>query len=279
MVPEFNALAHSYDATFSHTAIGRLQRERVWHYAGSLFHRDWAKKPAQSVLELNCGTGEDAIWLAKQGFQVLATDSSPEMVAVAKAKIALAGLSAKVRVAICPFEALEHLPEGNFDLIFSNFGGLNCVSPEALGKLGPILAQKLQPGGKFIAVVMSRFSWWETLYFLLKRQPQKAFRRLRRGSVEAHLDAQTTIPTWYYSPQEFQKQLQFKGKCLSVKPIGFWLPPSYLNPFFEKHPRLLSFLNFLEKKCTPTWLAAAGDHFYVCLERTAEKDSRSSNLN
>lgn len=277
MVPEFNAVAQSYDATFSHTAIGCMQRERVWHYAGSLFNRKSAEKTALAVLELNCGTGEDAIWFAKQGFQVLATDYAPEMVAVAKAKIALAGLSGKVRVAVCPFEALEHLPEGNFDLIFSNFGGLNCVSPEILGKLGPLFTQKLLPGGKFIAVVMSRFSWWETLYFLLKKQPKKAFRRLHHKPVKARLDAQTTIATWYYSPQEFQKLLQFKGKCLSVKPIGLWLPPSYLNPFFEKRPRLLGFLNFLEKRCTPSWLAAAGDHFYVCLERTAEKDSRESN--
>jgi len=273
MVPEFNSVAQSYDATFSHTAVGRLQRERVWHYTGILFSQDSAEKAPGTVLELNCGTGEDAIWLAKQGFQVLATDSSPEMVSVAKAKIELAGLSGKVRVAVCPFEALEHLPEGNFDLIFSDFGGLNCVSPETLGELGPLFAQKLRPGGKFIAVVMSRFSGWETLYFFLKKQPRKAFRRLQSKPVEARLDAQTTIQTWYYSPKEFQKRLQFRGKCLFVKPIGLWLPPSYLDPFFEKHPCWLEWLSFLEKKWAPAWLAGAGDHFYVCLERAEEKDS------
>lgn len=273
MSPEFNAIAHSYDATFSQTAVGRLQRERVWHFTSRFFQRESAEKATGNLLELNCGTGEDAIWLANLGFQVLATDSSPEMLSVAKAKIERAGLTAKAQVALCPFAEVAHLPEGNFDLIFSNFGGLNCVSPEALGKLGPIFAQKLQPGGKFIAVVMSRFSWWETLYFFLKKQPRKAFRRLQSNPVEARLDAQTTIQTWYYSPMEFQKRLQFRGKCLFVKPIGLWLPPSYLDPFFEKHPRWLEFLNFLERNCAPTWLAGAGDHFYVCLERAEEKDS------
>ncbi len=287
----FDTVAHEYDAAFSHTAVGRLLRERVWAIGSTAFRPsgEGAFTPLNDIfsavngtvpdginavlpqaLELNCGTGEDAIWLARQGWRVLATDISAKMVALAKAKIEQAGLAEKASAKVCSFAEVGQLPERNFDLIFSNFGGLNCVSPEELEKLGAVFFQKLKPGGKFVAVVMGRFCWWESLYFLLKMKPREAFRRFGKRPLEARLDAQTTVPTWYYSPSEFQNLLQFNSQRSKVRPIGFWLPPSYLNPFFEKRPRLLGFLNFLEKNCTPSWLTFAADHFLICLENNLQ---------
>lgn len=264
MPQEFDSVAQEYDSTFSQTAVGRLLRERVWdHIRGTT-----SSRTTNMVLELNCGTGEDAIWMAKQGWQVLATDASPEMIAVARAKVAVELPENSIQFQTCPFAEIANLPEGDFDLIFSNFGGLNCIPPEDLQRLGNAVAQKLKPGGQFIAIVMSRFCWWETLYFLLKGKPREAFRRLRKKPVEARLDAKTTVPTWYYAPSEFQRHLHFTSQKLTVIPVGLWLPPSYLNPFFEKRPRLLACLNFLEKKLAPSWLAMTADHFLICLEST-----------
>lgn len=268
MQPEFDTIAHEYDATFSFTAVGRLLRERVWYFTGGLSRRNPSAQATGTVLEINCGTGEDALWLAKKGWQTISTDASTEMVAITQAKIEQAGLAKKATARSCAFAEIAQIPESNFDLIFSNFGGLNCVSPTELSHLGPIFAQKLKPGGKFIAVVMSRFCAWEILYFLLKRKPGTAFRRWSKKPVKAQLEEQTSIDTWYYSPKEFQTNLQFKGLSSKVIPIGFWLPPSYLNPFFEKRPLLLAFLNFLEKNYTPSWLAFAGDHFLICIEKS-----------
>ncbi len=150
MLQEFDAIAQDYDAAFSHTAVGRLLRARVWHFTEG-FSREIpmsaaATNVAATILELNCGTGEDAVWFAKQGFQVLATDASAEMVAVANAKIERAGLTKNARASVCSFAAIDQLPEDNYDLIFSNFGGLNCVSPEELGQLGAVFSKKLRPG-------------------------------------------------------------------------------------------------------------------------------------
>lgn len=283
MPQEFDAIAQEYDSTFSNTAVGRLLRERVWSVLGYLdigkFVQDIpiSKYPnIPKVLELNCGTGEDAIWMAKQGWQVLATDASTEMVAVARAKASIqlsenSRLSeSSIQFQTCPFAEIADLPEADFDLVFSNFGGLNCIPPKELQELGGTIAQKLKPGGKFIAIVMSRFCWWETLYFLLKGKPHEAFRRLGKKPVQARLDAKTTVPTWYYTPSEFQHHLHFTGLKPTIIPIGLWLPPSYLNPFFEKRPRLLACLNFLEKKLSPSWLAMTADHFLICLESAAE---------
>lgn len=265
----FDTVARDYDKSFTGTAVGRLLRERVWALltrTGGFSRSESAAKAAGMVLELNCGTGEDAVWLAKQGYRILATDISLEMIAIAENKARRAGVGKRIRTQTCSFAEVGKL-EGPFDLVFSNFGGLNCVPPEELKKLSLDLQKLVAPGGLFVAVAMSRFCWWETLYFLLKIKPREAFRRWSRKPVQARLDEKTTVPTWYYSPVEIRRHFSdFQAK--RILPVGFWLPPSYLNPFFEKRPRLLALLNFLEKNGAPTWLAPAADHFLICFEKT-----------
>jgi SAM-dependent methyltransferase len=274
MPPEFDPIARDYDATFSHSAVGRRLRARVWALLerwvlrGSVGLKNQISNP--KVLELNCGTGEDALWLAQRGCQVLATDVSAAMVQVAQQKIEQAHLGEKARAQVCGFADVGQLADADFDLVFSNFGGLNCASPAELRQLGTLIFPKIKPGGQFVAVVMSRFCWQETGYFLLKNRPRTAFRRRSREAIQARLDDQNSVPTWYYAPAEFARFFpDFNLK--TAQPIGFWLPPSYLNPFFEKRPRLLRALDFLEKNTAPAWLAPAADHFFIVLEKKSAR--------
>lgn len=272
--PPFDAVAQDYDAAFTHTPVGRLLRERVWALLPSCLLPPATASATTNALELNCGTGEDAIRLARQGFRVLATDISPAMVEAAKSKVQVAGLEDRIDVQVCGLEELNRLSGQQYDFIFSNFGGLNCLSPAALARLGGQAEQLLVPGGRFAAVVMSRFCWWEALYFLLKMKPREAFRRIGKKPVNARLDEKTVVPTWYYAPEEFRRlfapRLRNPGGFVNVgvHPVGFWLPPSYLNPFFEKHSRFLRLLAFLEKQGAPAWTAPAADHFLICMKKT-----------
>lgn len=252
--PAFSAVADQYDATFTDTIVGQRQREQVWKLLAEKV------KGSPVVLELNCGTGADALWMGKRGWQVLATDISPEMVRVTNEKIQKEGLSGIVSARVCAFADVQSLPEASFDLVFSNFGGLNCISPEELALFWPVLHSKLKPGGQCVAVIMGKFCLWETLYFLLKLKPREAFRRLRPGPVHARLDKNTTVKTWYHSTRQagISRRMQTR-----VYPIGFWLPPSYLDPFFAKRPRLLQMLHYLEKHFCPGWLAGASDHYLI----------------
>ena len=79
-------MAADYDHSFSESAIGRRMRAAVWR------RLDVAFQPGDRVLELNCGTGEDAVYLGRRGVRVLATDVSPAMLEVTRAKVARAGL-------------------------------------------------------------------------------------------------------------------------------------------------------------------------------------------
>ncbi len=159
--------------------MGSAQRDRVWHFLTQAL----AGRPNSKVLECNCGTGADALWLAGQGCQVLATDVAPQMVAVTQAKTQQAGLKDRIETTVCSMQGIGTNPVINrsapFDLMLSNFGGLNCLSPDEIRQLNTNLQTVMAPGAVLALVVMSRFSWWETLYFLLKGKPRTAFRRLQ----------------------------------------------------------------------------------------------------
>jgi len=243
-----------------------MQRERVWTALQAC--RGGADRHG-FALDLNCGTGTDALWLAQQGYRVRATDISPKMVAVAQAKLQAAGWAERAQATVLD---LRHLSAASLQLaevpmlVLSNFGGLNCLSPTELAIFGEKMSSLLAPGGHFVAVVMGRFCWQESLYFLLKNRWHTAFRRLRRGPVAARLDEQITVPTWYYTPRAFCRffpDMEAKILC----PVGFWLPPSYLDEAFRRWPRLLCWLNWAERICGKISVLAWGsDHFLVCFE-------------
>lgn len=253
----FDHIAADYDKAFTETATGRRQRAIVQDYLENKI------SAGASVLELNCGTGEDAVWLARHGAQVLATDVSAEMVALTAGKTGQAGLSHLIRAEILDIRALtkERL-NAKFDLVLSNFGGLNCLSPDEMRAFGAVLPQLLKPGGLFVAVVMGRFCWWETLYFLLKGRWRAAFRRLSARAVEAALGEHTRVPVWYYSPLKFRRIFP-DLHARTVQPVGFWLPPSYLDPLVADKPRLLEILRFSEQKCRGRLWAWGADHFML----------------
>ena len=230
---------------------------QVWRY---LLSAGLAKSGAR-VLELNCGTGEDAVWLARQGCRVLATDISPAMIEVARAKVDAAGLSEQVACRVCRIQDVGQTT-GPFDLVFSNFGGLNCVSPADLQHLSQTLKPLLAPGGRFVAVVMGRFCWWESVYFVLKTNIKQAARRWNKQPVQAPLGGGAWIDTWYYSPREFGRFFS-AWRVRRVLPVGFWLPPSYLDPLFVRWPRWLRVLAWLERHSRSRLLAAASDHYLI----------------
>lgn len=151
---EFDAVAKSYDADFTASLIGRRQRMQVYAHLAPILNTMAGKK----ILELGCGTGEDAIWLARREFSVTALDASSEMIKIAVKKTEKAGLQSFITYRQLSIESLEQLPKGlKFDMIFSNFGPLNCVSPPLLSSLARSLWERFSPRGQFVAVIMNKF--------------------------------------------------------------------------------------------------------------------------
>lgn len=258
----FDSLAADYDASFTASAIGQRMRAATWRRLDAAF------RPGEHVLELNCGTGEDAVHLGRRGVRVLATDVSPDMVAVARAKIAAAGLTGLVDVAEVAIEDLaRRLPDGEpFDGVVSNFGGLNCV--EDLTGVARALAALLRPGGRALLCLMGPAVPWEWAWYLTRGQPGKAMRRLRRGGAQWH-----GLTIRYPSISAVRRAFAPHFAQRRVAAIGALVPPSYAQGWADRHPRLLAALDRWERRAETLpplpWLA---DHYLIEFERLTIPD-------
>ncbi len=208
----FDKLAARYDELWTSSTAGRLQREAVWRHLAPRC------RAGQDILDLGCGTGEDALHLKRGGIRVTAVDASPAMVQIARQR----------GVAACavPLEQLESL-EGNFDGALSNFGPFNCVAN--LSTLREPLARLVRPGGFLALCVMGRFCFWETAHFLKRGEFRKAVRRWNGSSRSASLGLRVYYPT----TRQICLALQPCFKLVQSAGIGLFVPPSSVGPLSD----------------------------------------------
>ncbi|MDP4762993.1 MAG: methyltransferase domain-containing protein [Salibacteraceae bacterium] len=254
MSAEFDAVAIDYDFNFTETNIGKAQRALVWNYL-----KKHLPSKKLRILEVNCGTGADAQWLHALGHEVIATDLSSEMISVAKQKRA-----SDISFQVAGFHDLKEKFEGQtFDLIFSNFAGLNCVSKLQLQAIQEDFSALLKPKGKFIGVFLGEYCWQERLYFRLKNQPDNINRRL--SIHEANIDNKSTQQTHCFSPEAL-KELFIDFNFIRQQPIGLLVSPSYFEAQLKHWPRLVRLLQSLESAVAiPKW-ANNADHFLIEFE-------------
>lgn len=222
MSSPFDGAAAHYDADFTHTLIGRAQRDRVYQ----LLRRITGSTPL-TILEINCGTGEDAVYLAKEGHLVTASDISADMLSIAEAK----AREQAVVIQTLSWDLREPYPGAatTYDLIFSNFGGLNCLDPTTIRQTFSQLHGLLKPEGVFVGVMMGKFCLMESLYMLLTGRWRSITRRNRSGAVPVQLQSGAFVDTWYYSPSEIAKALRLQFDQLFMAPVGVTIPPGYLE--------------------------------------------------
>jgi SAM-dependent methyltransferase len=255
----FDSIAERYDDIFTETLIGKAQRNVVWDSLLQLF------SPTDSILELNCGTGEDGLFLARRGTSVFACDASPAMIAVAQGKKSREAPEAKIQFRVLRSEDIHELTaQAPFDGAFSNFSGLNCVADvqpiaQSLGKL-------VRPGGRVLICLSSRFCAWETLWFLAQMNLSKAFRRFS-GRTIANVNG-VSIPVWYPSIRVLRKAFSDCFHLRSFRAVGLFVPPSYAEPFIRRYERLILLFARLDRVLARLpFLRCIGDHVLLEFER------------
>lgn len=259
-MPEaFDNIAKEYDTDFTYSKIGRAQRAKV--------HEELTKylknNSNVSILEINCGTGEDALFLSNYSNSILATDISKKMIEVAKQKD---------KDSIIDFAVLDinnihkHTFNNKFDFIFSNFGGLNCLNEKQLSSFFNSAHTLLNPEGTIIAVLMPKYCIWEIVYYIARGKFNQAFRRIKKEGVSVILNNQACM-TWYYNPNNIKLLSKPLFKNKKVVPIGLAIPPSYLEKSFLTNRPWFSLLLWKEKLLSFSFFSAFSDHYLIQLQK------------
>jgi ubiquinone/menaquinone biosynthesis C-methylase UbiE len=260
MPAPFDAVAGRYDQNFTNSLIGTAQRKQVWQELDRVF------APGQRVLEINCGTGVDAVHLADRGVEVWACDNSTQMLDVARCRVTSSSLAAGIHLCRVAIEQIQSLQSGVvFDGAFSNFGGLNCV--EDLSAVARNLSLLLKPGAPLTLCVMSRHVAWEMIWFAVRGPVRQAIRRLGRQPVQVKL-GQGSIPCWYRSVREIRRAFRPYFRLRRWKGVGVSLPPSYLENWAAQVPRVMRILEAADPYLGRTPLARClADHLLLTFER------------
>src|SRR5215212_423137 len=141
--------ASHYDQVVSLLTLGRRRRLRAMTIALARI------QPGDRVLEVGCGTGDVALAAcapAGPRGSVSGIDAGPEMIAVARAKAAQAGVVIDFRVE--PIEALTY-PDATFDIVLSSL--MMHHLPDDLKRRGLAeVARVLKPGGRLLIVDAER---------------------------------------------------------------------------------------------------------------------------
>jgi ubiquinone/menaquinone biosynthesis C-methylase UbiE len=251
-------LGHNFEIAIGQTesinkAFSKQSRDYDNHDEGNIILKDMRAqvyghverfiKPASHVLELNAGTGIDAVKFVSWGHRVLATDLSDGMVFQISNKIESHQLQESLRCQQLSYENLDLLAGQKFDYVFSNFGGLNCI-PD-LSSVTKNLPLILKPKARITWVIMPPIYLWE-LSGIFVGHGKSAWRRLNKHGVKSHLEGEY-FTTYYHSLSNIKKAFGSQFKLLCVEGLAAVSPPPHRSDIPKNYSRLYKCLRTLDK--------------------------------
>jgi len=237
----FSRTAEKYDAFGQdHPHLMRM-RGKVYDHISRLL------PPGARILELNAGTGTDAVALAQRGFSVHATDIAAGMLERLHEKVDRLGLGEQITVQECSFTDLASARGGPYDAIFSNLGGLNCI-PDC----SPVIRSLpgvLRPGGLVTWVLMPPVCLWELATFFIG-QGRLAFRRLSRAGTRAHLEG-LYFDVHYFTPRQVIAWFGADYDLLALEGLSVITPTAESKNLAKRFPGLYAALAWLDDRLAP----------------------------
>jgi len=170
-----------------------------------------------ALLEVGCGTGADAVFLAERGYRVAALDISDRMVELARDRVAARDLERNVvvwRGRLCDVETeLATSPWFPFDGAYANF---SLAYEDSLRGVAQIVSALVKP-----AVAFARLHFWE----VLRRFREPRWATIRGSSLRVHA----------YTPGEVRRILRgfFAVGSIAGLPV-FMPPPDLFHSAFER---------------------------------------------
>ena len=147
------------DATEEYWETFYRDRDQVWTgKPNELLVREVAHLTPGTVLDLGCGEGGDALWLAEQGWRVTAVDVSAVALDRGAARAAELGLAA--RVDWQRHDLARSFPTGVFDLVSAQFLHSSVAAEGEREGILARAARAVAPGGRLLVVGHAGWPTW-----------------------------------------------------------------------------------------------------------------------
>ena len=223
-----HAIAVAYDSLAAQ--YDNLVAEDFWMRRVLWAHYLHVFRPGAQLLDVACGTGLDAIFLAACGMRMTGIDISPQMIAQLTTKAHSRGLAERIDSHVGDIEALHSWPAACFDGIISAFAGLNTVHD--LRAFAADAHRLLRPQGRLIAHVLSPTNVWKQLGLYARLQWHAAWERRQRrqrtvviaGHDIPHALLQPLDAHAHFFAPYFQLCRTYALGFLWPQPLSRWLP-------------------------------------------------------
>lgn len=252
----FSSVYAEYEKLSTDNIIDIARRKTIRNHVGK-----WLE-PHHKILELNAGSGIDAVYFAEKGHLVLATDISAGAQHYIEDKIKSSGLT-NLRFQKCSFTTLGIVDE-KFDHIFSNFGGLNCTDDLAI--IFKQFDDLLNPGGHVSLVIMPPYYPWEMATVI--KGNKNAFRRLRKDGTSANV-GNGIVRTFYHSPKKIKNAFPDNFTHIQTRNIGTFYPSAHFSSL-QKYQKLISGLIKFDDLVNGSSLMpkGIGDYYIITFQKT-----------
>ncbi|MGI5272373.1 class I SAM-dependent methyltransferase [Nonomuraea sp. CA-218870] len=167
-----------------------------------------AFRPTGSVLELACGPGRWTAQLLRHSEDVTAVDASPEMIALASARVGPG------RVRFVSADLFSWRPDRRYDVVVFGFW-LSHVPPGRFASFWELVADCLEPGGR----VFFADDAYRTADELIEGARSTTIRRRSSDGADHRI---VKVP---YEPADLERRLAGLGWRISVHPTSgpfFW---------------------------------------------------------
>ncbi len=235
----FDRLAPTFDSVLVRNPINAWMHQVNMSVLHSTF------STGDLLIELGCGTGSDAIELARRGCRIFGLDISKEMVARAREKVKAASFEERVIVVSGRSRDLQRVvhqsPWPSFDGGFANF---SLTYEDDLVGIAEALASVLKPRAFFICTLQNRIVFSEVLIYgsqlrfrdFLWRLSKPLLKDIDGYPVEIHAR----------SPWQVREAFRKYFRLRSLVGLPTFLPPVYLHQQYGRLGGVQRLLKWLD---------------------------------